>query len=256
MTAEPIVPPPAPPGPPSAADPKPSAFQRIGGVLFSPGETFESIARRPDWVVPFVIILALALIGGIVLGTRLDFQSLAREAMEANPKSADMPADAMETTVRVMAASMKIGSFLAPVLTAAGILLTAGVLLLSFRLFGGEGTFKQAFAVTNYAWMPRAIKGILGLIVIVSRESVDIITLQNPVMSNLGFLLSPKDHPLGFALASSLDVFSIWSLILLIIGFSKVSRQSTSKSASIVIALWVVVTLLMLIGPAMQALRG
>ena len=256
MTTEPIVPPPAPPDPPSPADPKPSAFQRIGGVLFSPGETFESIARRPDWVVPFLIIIGLALIGGIALGTRLDFHALARDAMDANPKTAEMPADAAETATKFMAASMKIGSFLAPVLTAIGIFLTAGVLQLAFRLFGGEGTFKQALAVTNYAWMPRAIKGILGLIVILSRESVDIFTLQNPVMSNLGFLFAPKDHPLGFALASSLDVFSIWCLILLIIGFSKVSRQSTSKSASIVIGLWVVVTLLMLIGPAIQALKS
>lgn len=256
MTTEPIVPPPAPPGPPSAADPKPNPFQRIGGVLFSPGETFESIARRPDWVVPFLIILALALIGGIVLGTKLDFQSLAREAMEANPKSADMPADAAETATKFMAASMKIGSYLAWLLTAIAIFVTAGVLQLAFRLFGGEGTYKQALAVTCYAWIPRAIKGILGLIVIISRESIDIFTLQNPVMSNLGFLFAPKDHPLGFALASSLDAFSIWSLILLIIGFSKASRQSTSKSASIVIGLWIVVTLLMLIGPAMQALKS
>jgi hypothetical protein len=61
---------------------------------------------------------------------------------------------------------------------------------------------------------------------------------------------------MAFALLSSFDIFSVWFLALLIIGFAYVSRLSKAKSAAIIISLWICVLLLKLIGPAMQALRA
>ena len=54
----------APPVP--DAEPKPNSFQRIIGVLFSPDSTFKSIARRPDWVVPLVLLLVISLAAGVI----------------------------------------------------------------------------------------------------------------------------------------------------------------------------------------------
>jgi hypothetical protein len=134
-------------------------------------------------------------------------------------------------------------------------LIVAGVLLLTFRLMAGEGDFRQAFSVTVYAWYPRLIKGIFGTVVILTRKSLSIVDLQNPLMSNLGFLFDPRTKPLQFALASSVDLFTIWSVVLLVIGFAAVSRLSRGRSAGIVVGWWIVVNLLSLIGPAIQALR-
>lgn len=47
----------------AAVDPVPSAaardsansFSRVARVLFSPKPTFESIARRPTWIVPVIL---------------------------------------------------------------------------------------------------------------------------------------------------------------------------------------------------------
>ena len=70
-----------PPGSmPAAPAPKPNSFQRIIGVLFSPDATFASIARRPDWVVPLVLIVVLALVNGILVASHIDFGAPAREA--------------------------------------------------------------------------------------------------------------------------------------------------------------------------------
>ena len=60
---------------------------------------------------------------------------------------------------------------------------------------------------------------------------------------------------MAFALASNLDIFSIWVMILLIIGFAHLARVSKAKAATIVISLYVVKALLGLIGPAFQSLR-
>jgi hypothetical protein len=60
------------------------------------------------------------------------------------------------------------------------------------------------------------------------------------VRSNLAFLVDSKTNPLAFAALSSLDVFTIWSIILFAIGFAYVSGMSKARSATIVISLWVV----------------
>jgi hypothetical protein len=218
---------------------KVNSFQRIAGVLFSPSETFASIARRPDVLVPLVILLIISLVSGWTIAGRVDFTALAREGMEANPRSADMPPDQMNRMVRIMSSSMKAMTYASPLLSIVILLIIAGVLLLAFRLFGGEGNFKQAFSVTVYSWYPGLIKGIISLIVLLNRKSVSMYDLQNPVRSNLGFLTSPKTDAVRFALLSSLDIFTIWMLVLFIIGFAAISRLSKAKSAAIVIGLWV-----------------
>lgn len=246
--------PPAP-APADQAAPKPNSFERLAGVITSPNETFASIARRPDWIVPLLIIFVLALAGGVITAMKVDFNALAHETMEMNPKTADLPADRLETAIKFTAATMKVSAFASPVLSVISLLIVAAVLMVSFRLFAGEVTFMQAFSLTLYAWVPRVIKGVIAVIVLMSRGNISLIDLQNPVMSNLGFLADPKANPVGFALASSLDLFAVWSLILLIIGFAVATRLSRAKSAGIVIGWWIVVNLLLLIGPAMQMMR-
>lgn len=244
-----------PEAPPSAADRKPSFVQRIIGVLFSPVTTFESIARRPDWVLPLLILMGVSLAAGVLIAQHVDFTAMAREAMEANPQTAKIPADRLDTVVRFTAATMKVSAYASPLLSILITAIVAGALMLAFRAFGGEGTFLQAFSVTVYAWYPRLIKSILAVIVVLSKRSMTIWDLQNPILSNLGFLFDPKTQPVQFALGSSLDLFNLWSVVLLILGFAAVSRLPRARAAAIVISLWLLVNVLALIGPAIQAVR-
>jgi len=236
---------------PAAPAPKPNSFQRIIGVLFSPNETFASIARQPDWVVPLVIILVLSLVGGLVFAQRVDFGAGIRDAME---QRGNVPQDQIDRAVRIGTAAAKIFSYCAPVVSLIILLIIAGVILLAFRVMGGEGDFRQALSVTAYAWMPGVIKSLL-ITIIVAVRNVSATELPTVLRSNLAFLVSLKQNPLLFALLSKLDVFTIWLLVLLIIGFAFVSGFSKAKSAAIIIGLWVVATLLSLIGPAIQTLR-
>lgn len=246
MTATDVV-------PPSAAEPeKPNTLQRIIGVLFSPGETFESIAKRPNILGPLLIFIIISVGSAIAVGMKADFNALAREAIEANP---NIPPDRVESSVNMTKAIMKVSMYASPVLIVLMLVIVAGVLLLAFKMFGGEGDFNIALAVTTYAWFPRLIRGILGAIVAFSKSSLSIYDLQNPIMSNLGFLFDPKTQPVQYAIGSSLDLFNIWSLVLLIIGFAAMSKLPKVRSAVIVIVLWLVVNLLSLIGPALQAKR-
>ena len=44
-----------------------SSFGRLIGVLVSPGKTFRSIAERPAWLVPFLVLMVLSLVAKSML---------------------------------------------------------------------------------------------------------------------------------------------------------------------------------------------
>jgi len=237
------------------AEPKPNPFQRIIGVLFSPDATFASIARRPDWVVPLVLIVVLSLANGLLISSRLDFGAPAREAMSQNK---NVSQEQIDRTEKMAVGMGKVAKFIAPVISIIVLLIVAGVLLVAIRVMGGEGDFKQAFSVTCYAWIPNIIQSVVLTIIILAKGATAINpqTIPTIVRSNPAFLVDMKTQPMAFALLSSLDIFTIWVLVLLIIGFAYVGRISKAKSAAVIISLWFVTILFKLIPAALQGLRN
>ena len=116
------------------------------GVLISPGETFESIARQPDFWVPVILIVVVSLAAGIILAQRVDFVAPMREQMEER----GAPQSQIESTVRFMTPFFKGISYGSPILAIIFLLIIASTMLLAFRAMGGEGDFRQAFSVTRH----------------------------------------------------------------------------------------------------------
>jgi hypothetical protein len=238
------------------AEPKPNSFQRIIGALFSPDATFASIARRPDWVVPLVLILVIALANGILIAPRMDFGAPAREAMAQNK---NMTQEQMDRAEKMSVGIGKVAKFIAPVFMALAMIIVAGALLVAVRLMGGEGDFKQAFSVTCYAWLPNVLQSIVLTIIVFAKGATAInpATIPTMVRSNLAFLVDMKSQPMAFALLSSLDAFTIWVVVLLVIGFAYVGKVSKAKSSVAVVSLWVLsICLFKLVPAALQGLRN
>jgi len=248
MTTSDVVPPDAPPPEPAA---KPNGFARLAGVIFNPGQTFESIVRRPDFLVPVLVILVVTIISTCILVPRMDFAATMREQWEKS----GMPADKIEANLKFGVAFAKAIAWVSPGLAFLGIVIIAGVLLLAFRLAGGQGTFNQAFSIMLYCEVPSILKGIVVAAIVAGRGSIDPQMIATLVPSNLGFLTSAKEHAMAFAALSSIDLFTLWTLVLITIGFSTMSRLSRAKSAVIVVCLWLLTVLLKLGAAAMQSLR-
>lgn len=231
-----------PQAPPAAAAPpkKKNVFERIAGVLFAPGETFEEIARKPDIVAPILLIVLLGFVSTFLIVPRFDFDSfVAEQSAQMREKNPNITAADSERFARIGAASTKVLLWVSPLLGIVAYVVIAGVFLLAFRLMGGEGNFTQAFSVTLYAWIPFVISGIITGIVVVSRGSFDPATAATLVKSNPAFLVDVKEQPVLFSLLASLDVFTIWTLLLYVFGFSAMSRLSWAKSAAIVFTVWI-----------------
>jgi hypothetical protein len=60
--------------------------------------------------------------------------------------------------------------------------------------------------------------------------------------SNLGFLVDSKSAALH-SILSSLDVFSFWTLALLVIGFAASARVSRKAATGVIVAIWALLVL-------------
>ena len=227
--------------PPVAASKNP--FARIAGVLFAPAETFEDIRRKPDFVVPLIVILLIGYVSLFLLIPHMDLQAMQqqqREAMQAR----GMSQQDIDQQMKIAGKFGQVITYLVPLFGLIWIFIVAGVLYLAFRIMGGDATFHQALSTVFYSWMPLVIGGIITTIVVMMRGKVDPSMMGNIVKSHLGILTNAKDHPVLFALLSAIDLFNIWTVVLLIIGFAIMSRFSKMKSAVIVLTMWFLAILL------------
>ncbi len=218
-----------------------SGFGRLVGVLTSPGKTFKAIAEQPTWAVALLVLIGLGLVVGIMMNGKMDWAEITRESMEA--RGQEVPEDQMEGIIdfqEKFGPMMMIGGSLLG--TPAVYLLLALVFMVLFKMLGGELGFLPSFSVLLHGMMPRAVLALLSIPVVLSKDELGFEELKDSsvLVSNLA-AFAPEDAGPGLiALLSSIDLFSIWTVVLLVIGYSSVARVSRGAAAAGVVGLWAV----------------
>jgi len=151
-----------------------------------------------------------------------------------------------EQRERQMQLSMKITRTVAyapPVTTLIAFIIVAAVLLAVFNFgAGAEVTFKQALAITFYASLPFIIYYALGIVSLMIGVDPEGFNIRNPVATNLAAWagMDPARNKFAYGLASGLDVFAIWCIVLTGIGYSSISKLKRSTAIVIVAIAYVV----------------
>lgn len=222
-----------------------SSFGRLVSVLVAPGKTFRSIAQRPTVLVVLLVTTLVAAAVSALIFSKVDGEEMVRAQIEQSGR--EVSEEEMEGALAVgegMRYVAPIGVLVAgPVMA----LLFGAVFLVAFRVQGAELGYKAALSTLLYGMMPTVVKALLIVPVALGREEISAEAAQtNTVLaSNLAFLAPPDAGPVALAALSSADVFSLWSIVLLAIGFAIVGRVSTVKAG-------VTVTLLWLLGVALK----
>jgi hypothetical protein len=219
-----------------------SGFGRLIGVLVSPGKTFQSIAERPTWAAPLVVLILLSAVVGYMTAQRTDYRDVITQSVRE--KGRDVSEAQLEPQIEMME---KAGPYIsaggAPVAVVLITLIVALLYWVGFKLLGGDFSFKSSFSVTLYASMPAVVSLLLSIPVILSKESIGYADMKRSgggsfLQSNLSFL-APEDAP-GWlaALYASVDFFSLWSLVLTVIGFRAVTRLSMKAVTITAVVIW------------------
>lgn len=221
---------------PDPAPARSGTFSRLAGLVTAPGDTMRGIAEKPDWIVPLIIIILLSVAMNLILSPRIDFETQMREQFAERGMAEQQIDDAMENVAKFQ----KFSAWFALVFSVVMLVLIAALFLLIAKVFGGEGTYKQFLSVTEYAWMPQILKALLLTLLVWRAGTVDAVSMQTLLKSNLGFLADPAEAPALFALLSSIDVFNFATIGLMSIGYGHASRIGTRKMAVAVVVVYAV----------------
>jgi len=217
--------------------------KRISGVLFNnPRGAFADIGEQPRWLPPLLIAMTVSLLCALAIIPKLkEFTRYTLELQaQTMPELANEAAVAMAVNGTVVVAV--IGSLLSPVIMC---LVGAGLLKL-FNLFAGEPTqFRKFFAVTVYSYFPILIGSVISTILI----AISPATHLEEVSTSLYLLFPPGSKGFAASLARQVDPFYLWSLILMALGSSVISRSRLVSYAVYVLGLW----LLLALGSALLA---
>jgi hypothetical protein len=217
---------------------------RLVGALFSPRATFESVARKPSWLVPLLLLMAVSVTVVYSYSHRVGWRGFMEKQMAQNSRIAQMSPQQqkvlLERQVRLAPILGYAGSTVGTVVI---VLVVAGLFLGAFNIvFGTTIRFKQSLGITTHAFLPGVVKGILGLVVIWAKppEGID---LQNLVMSNAGAFLSANAANWMKALFTSFDLFAFWIMALLAVGYAAAGSSRKLKVGSalaVVVSLWLI----------------
>lgn len=225
-----------------------SQVARVVDAYIAPSKTFQDILRSSAWWLPFLLLV----LGGLALGFTLDrqvgFDRVVANQVKASPSAQDrmnqIPAEQRAPAMARQAAVTRYltyGSAL-PILVFFAVY---SLLLWASFNFGLGATlrFPQVFAVVVYAALPYLIRTLVTMLILFFGADAESFDLKNPVGSNPAFYL-PDAAPWLRALLSRADVFELWVLALMVLGMAIVARKTIAQSATVVLGLYLLATLL------------
>lgn len=228
-----------------------SQMERVTDTFTAPSKTFTDIKNgHKSWWLPFVIMCVMGYALFAVVNAKIGMQQVVDNQMKlASPAQQERLANA---SPEQKAMSNKIslyiteGAFMAgPVFTIIMGLIVALVLWGTINFgFGGKAQFGSVLSVWMYAALPGVLKVLLGIVVIFAGSAPESFNIRNFAPTNAGAFLDPLSTNKGlYALASSIDIITIWTLLLLGMGLAIVAGVKRTSGYIAVFGWWALIVL-------------
>jgi cell division protein FtsB len=228
-----------------------SQMQRVTSVFSAPSKTFEDIKRgNRSWWMPWIIMALVGYLFFAAVASKVGMQTVVDNqsklmSEKQQEQMAQMPPEQREMTAKFTLYAYDGGFILGPVFVLAIAAIVALVLWGTINfVFGGKATFGGIFAVWFFANLPAIFKSLLGAIVVFVGNSPETFNIKNFAPTNVAaFLPVMETNKAVYALASSLDVITIWSLFLMGMGIAIVAGVKRSSGYIAVFGWWAIVVL-------------
>ena len=229
-----------------------STPQTLANIFFEPSRTFDALRARPRFLVAALLTALMVVAFTLVMFQRVSYEAMVREAIENNPRTADMPAEQKERMIEIQTKPyVKAIGVVAPVLVvfilmAAG----AGLYLLGSMLMGKSMSYWQALSVWAYSSFPPTVLLMLANIIMLLVSPPDPAEAAKSrgglIHANPSILVNGTEHPVLATALGSFDLFLFFGLFLAAIGLHRVARLSKGAAWAIVIAIWLLGVILKL----------
>ena len=230
---------------PESTGPGLSEPQRLVNAFIAPRKTFEDLKRNPSWWVPWLIAAIFSIIFGAVAVQKMDIPRFLQQQIEKSPSAQrrleQLTPEQRERGMAVQATIVKATFYAFPVISLLSGLIIAAVLMGVFNfILGAEVPFQRAMAVVFYSYVPFIISTILLTVSMLVSSDPNTIDITNPMPTNPGFFMDPLGNRFIYSIASSLDIFSIWVVALLGLGFATTSSNRKPSVSTGITTMFVV----------------
>jgi len=202
-------------------------------VLWSPGEAMFLLSKNPKVLAPILFLTLFSIVTASVLVVKVDTVELTMRTIEKSSRGATL-SDEQKAQLRRQIDSpvVKGFTFVSAVLGAPLMLLiVTAVYFALFTMLGREGGFKAFFSITAYAFVPTIFRSLAAILSAYVVPASSLMLDEFGSLSPAVFLDRDSVSPVAFVAVNTIDLVSIWVLILLGIGYGFVTRKSLSKTS-------------------------
>lgn len=213
--------------------------------LVEPGHGLARAVERNRALTAVLLATLLSLLATGLILPRID-----QEAVAAGQLSPDMTQHEREEATQTAVKLHKVKSWaLAAATPLALAFLVAFALWLGFRTAGARTAFKPTFTVAAHALVPQALHSLLIAPAAIAHAPVTPAQLDTLLPSSLAAALPASLPPAALAAASALDLFTLWSVVLLGTGMARASGASRLRAFAVVVILFLAYVALFKVAP-------
>jgi hypothetical protein len=224
----------------------------IVDIFVDPKSAFQAIAIAPRWWVPMLLSIVATLVFMALFANHVGWENMARRNIEKNERMQEMPAADRERAIEMQVSFMRIWGYVGPPLAIPVVsAIMAGVLLFVFKLLlDAQVTFIKTLAVVVWSGLPTLLSTAAAIAVMLLKSPSEF-DLENPVGFNVGFYLPEGTSAWLVSLASSIDLFSIWVMLLMATGMSIIARKPWGTALMGIVLPWAIYVTLKVLFAAM-----
>ncbi|MDX2436685.1 MAG: Yip1 family protein [Acidobacteriota bacterium] len=216
-----------------------SSMQRLWMMFTSPGQVFEDISIKPTWILIMAILVILGVGAQIVIAPHIDNEATLRAQLA--DRADDLTDEQIENMVATGEKFAKFGPIFALVIAPFAWAIMVAVFLVMLKIVGSEIDFKKTLSTVLHGYWPASAVALVLTGILVQRVGkVPQQDLANIVKANIGAFMSPESPAWLTAAASTISVFNIWVVVLLIMGFATVGKLSRGKAAVAAVVPWII----------------
>ncbi|HEX5042576.1 MAG TPA: YIP1 family protein [Candidatus Polarisedimenticolaceae bacterium] len=222
---------------------------RLLGVFTAPGKTFASIARFPgrDWLLPAGLLLIVSLVGAVVVAPKIDVDAAVEHFLQKmDERMPDMGAEQRAEMERRVRQQYEAGThgpwrFIGVFFVTVPLFLVPLIYHGVAAAFGKQTTYGRVLTAYAFVQGVQIVKSLLFIAVASTKSSIHLDSMTTVVKSNLAAFLDPETTSAFVrSVASNLDVFEIWALVLGILALSRVTKFKPAGAAAVVAGLWAI----------------
>ncbi|WP_068782784.1 Yip1 family protein [Paenibacillus phocaensis] len=205
-------------------------MKNVFTIFTAPEETFKRVREsKTAWL---IVLAVLLVVSAVVI--YMQMPAMEKE-LQRQFQSQQVDAGMRDTYLAAAKTSAYVMGMILPVI----MLFITGLLLMLLNLVvRGEGKYMQFVSIAAFAALPGLVGSLITGIMVMTMDVQSV----TDVSLSLGAFVADKSSQM-YRLLSLINPFSIWSLVLYIIGSSVIMNRPRKTVATWIIAAWLVISL-------------